>query len=127
MGLEVTAFVESSTDIAHQYLDRQQIPFPVIADPAHTIYDAYGLAGSLIGTLYARLRWWNIYREAARTGIGGNTWELLTRFDGSFTRLPGDFILGPDLSVRVAYYGRDSGDFMSFDELEAYLAQNMGY
>jgi peroxiredoxin Q/BCP len=121
MGLEIIGFVESHADIAHQYLDRMPLPFPLIPDRYRAIYSLYGLESSLPKTLLARVKRWRVYREAARLGIGGNDWENLTQFDGQFSRMPGDFLLGPDLIIRRAHYGSDAGDFMLFSELESLL------
>ena len=43
--------------------------------------------------------------------------------DGKKFRMPADFLLDADLRVRFAHYGRDSGDFLLFSELEQLLGQ----
>ena len=35
----------------------------------------------------------------------------------------GDFLIGPDLRIERAHYGRDAGDFLMFRELDAYVAE----
>lgn len=121
MGLQVIAFFESSPERAHFYLDRLQAPYPIVADQAHAVYDLYGLGASFPGGLWAFLRRRSVYREASqlRLGAGQNLWENLWRMDGNLSRLPGDFLIGPDGRVQLAYYGRDAGDFLTFSALEA--------
>jgi hypothetical protein len=34
--------------------------------------------------------------------------------------MPADFLFGPDLRIRSARYGRASGDFMLYSELEKF-------
>lgn len=121
MGLSIIAFFESSPQSAHDYLDRLQAPFPIIPDLRHEIYDAYGLGASFLGGLRALVMRRAVYREAERLRLGAGTHliENLRKMDGNLSRLPGDFLIGPDGRIRAAYYGRDAGDFMLFRELEA--------
>ena len=117
-GLEIIAVFESSPARAHHYLDRQRAPFPIIADLDHELYTQYGLESSFFGAAWARLMRTGMYREAARLRIGGSIIENVTRMDGRFGRLPGDFLIGPDGRIRLVFYGRDAGDFLLFSDLE---------
>lgn len=117
-GMEIIAFFESSTVRAHYYLDRQRAPFPIIADPSREVYIRYGLESSFLGAAWARMTRWGGYREAAQLGVGGSVIENITRMDGRFGRLPGDFLVGPDGRIALTYYGRDAGDFLLFRDLE---------
>lgn len=118
-GLNILAFTESAPENAHGYLDRLQCPFPIVADLTSRVYAEYGLETSPFGVVRALLGRQAAYLEASRLNIGG--WNIL-RMDGVFTRLPADFIIGPDQRVALAYYGRDSGDFLLFDRLDAFLS-----
>jgi len=119
-GLRVVAFYESSPEHAHHYLDRLQPPFPIIADLNRQVYDLYGLDSSFFGAIYARLFRLGDYRAAAQRHIGGNVVENLLHMDGRFGRLPAEFLIGPDLRIRRAHYGRDAGDFLLFSEIDAF-------
>lgn len=122
-GLRVISFFESAPDYAREYLDRFRSPFPLVADLQGQVYARYGLRTSMIGTARGTLRR-SVYREAREKGLG--VVPLLPGFvamDGRRFRMPAEFLLGPDLTVRVAYYGRDAGDFLMFSELEAYLGE----
>jgi thioredoxin-dependent peroxiredoxin len=119
-GLEIIAFFESAPARAHQYLDRLQAPYPIVADLQHRVYALYGLESSLWRALRARLTRWSVYREAARKHIGGNDFYNVMHMDGAMGRLPADFIIGPAGEVRVAYYGHDAGDFLLFADLDRF-------
>lgn len=121
-GLEIIAFFESSPERVHHYLDRQRPPFPIIPDLGRVVYEQYGLESSLVGALKARLTRGSQYRAAAKYHIGGNFWQNLIHMDGVMGRKPADFLLGADLRIQIAFYGRDAGDFMPFAEIDRFLA-----
>lgn len=119
-GLGIIAFFESAPERAHFYLDRLQAPFPIIADRKHNVYDEYGLDASFLGGFRALFGRRSVYREADRLhlGSGSNLVENVVRMDGKAARLPGDFLIGPDGRIKLAYYGHDAGDFLLFGDLE---------
>jgi thioredoxin-dependent peroxiredoxin len=117
-GLEVVAFFESTPERARFYLDRQQAPFPIIGDHTSGVYGDYRLGSSLPAFAWAFLMRRGMFRDAARLKIGGSTMETFNQSGGRVGRLPGDFLVGPDGRIRLAYYGRDPGDFMLFSDLE---------
>lgn len=117
-GLNVVAFFESFPETALDYLDRFRSPFPLIADPYAEVYARYGLRTSWLGTARGTMRR-SVYREAHRRGLGD--WRLLAGFfamDGKKFRMPAEFLLAPDLTIRLAHYGNDSGDFILFSQLD---------
>src|SRR5262245_66529846 len=65
----------------------------------------------------------SVYQEARQRGLG--IWQLLRGFvamDGNRFRMPADFLIGPDMTIQKVHYGRDSGDFLGFAELDAFAA-----
>lgn len=121
-GFDIIAFFESSPAATHRYLDQLRAPFPVIADLERSVYALYGLESSLLGAAYARLFRGSAYREAARRRVGGTFMQNLTQMDGTFGRLPAEFLIGRDGRIRTAYYGRDAGDFLLFSQIDAFVA-----
>lgn len=120
-GLYVLAFFESSAGLAQEYLPRLHAPFPLIPDLAGVAYSRYGLETSMLGTARGTLRR-SVYREARQRQLG--VWQLLRGFfamDGRKFRMPADFVLGRDQTIRIAHYGQDAGDFLPFSELDDYL------
>jgi len=120
-GLALIVFFESSAQVAHQYLDRLRPPFPVVPDLERKVYSLYGLESSLMGVARARLTRGADYREAAAKGLGARQVQNLLQMDGHFARMPAEFLLGPDLRIRTAYFGHDAGDFLLFSEIDAFL------
>ena len=120
-GLALIAFFESSAQIAHQHLDHLRPPFPVVPDLERKVYGLYGLESSLMGLARARLLRGADYREASEKGLCARPMRSLLQADGHFARMPAEFLLGPDLRIRTAYYGHDAGDFLLFSEIDAFL------
>lgn len=123
-GLSVVAFFESSPKVIHHYLDRHHAPFPVIADLDRQVYSLYGLESSWLGSFRALLFRQPTYLRAHRRHAGGGYFSQLF-MDGKFGRLPADFLIGPDLRIQVAYYGRDAGDFMRFATIHEFLSADV--
>lgn len=120
-GLSMVAFFESSPAVVHRYLDRHHPPFPVIADLGRQVYSLYGLESSRLGALRALLFRQPTYWRAYRRHAGGGYFSQLFDMDGTFGRLPADFLIGPDLRIQTAYYGHDAGDFMRFSTIHDFL------
>jgi thioredoxin-dependent peroxiredoxin len=120
MGLNLIAIFESSPERAQTYLDRLHAPFPVIVDPARELYGAYGLEASPFSLLRAMMVRSSVLRAARSLHLsaGANLMEMSGKADGAFSRLPGDFLIGPDGRIQLAHYGRGAGDFLLFRELE---------
>lgn len=41
--------------------------------------------------------------------------------DGAIAQLPAEFLIGPELTIERAYYGKDIGDHLSLSEIDAWL------
>jgi peroxiredoxin len=121
-GLALLAVFESSPAATLHYMSSLNVPFRVIGDPQGRLYARYGLGASLPKAALAWVRRRGAFREAARRGLGGTMLQNLTQMPGPMGRLPGDFLIGPDLHIVRAYYGRDAGDFILFAELDGYVA-----
>ncbi len=44
--------------------------------------------------------------------------------EGAITQLPAEFLIGPDLTIERAYYGKDIGDHLPIPEIDAWLEAN---
>jgi peroxiredoxin len=118
-GLYMMTFVESVPDKTHWYLNRLECPFPIVPDLRGAIYRLYGVETSAFGIARGLLTRQGAYRQAAAQHLGG--WKLKD-MDGTFTRLPASFVIGPDQRIALAYYGHDSGDFLPFTDLDVFLS-----
>jgi thioredoxin-dependent peroxiredoxin len=91
------------------HVGKQRPPFPIIPDPGHSIYRRYGVESSLRGFLLGlTLRMGKALQAMAKGFLPG-------RMEGSITLLPADFLIGPDGSILVAYYGKDISDHLPIE------------
>lgn len=114
-GLAVLAFFESPKGSIKRYICRQDVPFPMIADPERQIYRLYGVESSWLGFLKGCVRP-ALFESVLVHGF------MPGRMEGDKALLPADFLIGPDLTVSRAYYGRDAGDHVPVNEIQEFLA-----
>jgi thioredoxin-dependent peroxiredoxin len=114
------AVFQSPAEKLSQYVGRQEPPFPLVAVPPQRLYAAYGVEHSSGGLLAA---WAFRSREIARAifSHGFRPGSI----EGGIHRIPADFLIAPDGRIRVAYYGRDIGDHVPIETIEAEL-ENAG-
>jgi len=113
-GLEMLAFFQSPAETIYRYVGKQDAPFSIVPDPGHEVYRLYGVESSLAGFLKAGLKVGDMI-SAVRKGFLPGT------MDGAKTLVPADFLIGPDLIVEKAYYGKDIGDHLPVADIEAWL------
>lgn len=85
-----------------------------MADPDQEVYRAYGVQSAWAGFFKGSPRLGQLI-SAARAGF------LPGKMEGSTALIPADFLIGPDLVVQRTYYGRDIGDHLPLEELDAWL------
>jgi peroxiredoxin Q/BCP len=118
-GLEMLAVFESPVASIRQHVtSRQDVPFPLIADPTARLYDLYGVEVSeektqasvaRVGTAQVQ----QMLQEAASIG-----YELVHEEGSNFQRIPADILIGPDQRIQVAFYADLIGNHLSFTEIE---------
>ncbi|MFC1890661.1 peroxiredoxin-like family protein, partial [Thermodesulfobacteriota bacterium] len=113
-GLSMLAVFQSPAESILEYVGRQDIPFPVIPDPDRSLYHAYGVESSWGAFLKAAARLPEMI-AATRAGFRPG------RMEGETAMVPADFLVGPDLVVEKAYYGKDIGDHIPIADVEAWL------
>lgn len=122
-GLEVLAVFESSVEsIKHYVTARQDVPFPLIADPTASLYDLYGVEVSEEKTQASIARVGTpeiqqMIQDAAALG-----YELIHEEGSNFQRIPADFLIGPDQRIQRAFYSDLIGDHLSLAEIEKALS-----
>lgn len=109
-GLNILAFFESSKDMIQKYVGQQHAPFPIVADSEKAFYRLYGVESSWTGTLRGLLRF-SDFSNAAKAGL------MFFHPHNDVTVLPADFLIGPDLVIQTAYYGKDIGDHLPIEEI----------
>ena len=113
-GLEMLVFFQSPVESVLEHVGKQDAPFSIIADPNREVYALYGVESSLRGYLKGLTRT-SALSEARRLGFKGG------KVEGERNLIPADFLVGPDLRIEVAYYGKDIGDHLSVEEIERFL------
>lgn len=101
-GLTMLCFFQSSSDEISRHVGRNRRPFPLIADPRNIVYEQYGVEASVGGMAITMVRRMPLMFRAMFTH------RLFPRKMGA--TMPADFLIGPDLEIMQAHYGRDVGD-----------------
>jgi peroxiredoxin len=117
-GLEVLAIFESPKENIDQHVLRQNVPFPIIADPKGQLYDLYGVETSeekVKATLGAD---WQNSLVTRAAGIG---YPLTPEAGSNFYRLPADFLIDPEGRTAAAYYADAVGQHLAFEAIENLL------
>jgi peroxiredoxin len=119
-GLEMLAVFESPVASVRQHVGKQDAPFAIIADPQARLYELYGVESSEAKVMAAAtnptMKQQQIIQDAAEIGYP------LTQEEGAnFFRLPADFLIGPDLSIKRTFYADAVGDHLPFEEIEQFL------
>lgn len=112
-GIEVIAVFHSPARRIARHAGRLGLPFPVVADPLFTLYARYGVGSSWLGLTASAIlpSFYVAFARAMRFGFWGGA------IDGEAARMPADFLISSDRTVRAAHYGRTIGDHLSLDEV----------
>ncbi len=113
-GLNIVTVFESKSETITKADMASQFPFTFVADAGHELYRLYGVESSMLATV-AALRHVGQLREAVRHGLPK------VPFDGALSRLPADFLIGPDLRIEAAHYGASAADHLPIATIIAFL------
>lgn len=111
-GLQTVAFFQSDDDSINKYVASRNPPFPLIADPEKTVYNAYGVESSRAGAVKSILKIPVTTAAIIRGDVVQGT------MDGDKLLMPAQFIIGPDGIIETAHYGTDFGDKIPMFEIE---------
>lgn len=113
--LTVVAVFDSPLDNLQRQAGRHRAPFLVLADEANVYYRAFAIERSVIGMLKAALlRFPTVLRATLIEGY------LPTSFQGHLATLPADFLVDEQGVIQRAYYGKDIGDHLPFEQIRAF-------
>ena len=115
-GLEIIAVFASSADEILQHAGKQKPPFPVIGDPDEVLYQQYGIGHSIAGMFKAMKRIKTLI-EIMKKGF----FSLKSLRDQPV--LTGDFLIDRQGVIQEAYYGKDFGDHLPFERIDAWLKE----
>ena len=109
---DVVVVTFSDAQRLDDYLDRNDLPFPVLVDPNRAAYRAYGIGRASIA------RAWGIRPSVAYLRlIGKGRWRDLRRPTEDTLQLGGDFVIGPDGSLVYGFWSAGPDDRPPVDEL----------
>jgi thioredoxin-dependent peroxiredoxin len=117
-GLEILAIFQSPTDSIAKYVGKQKSPFPIISDPDHIFYRAFGTESSVAGFLKVAVSRPGDLLKASKLGYNPG------KMEGTKTQLPADFLIGPNGQVLASYYGQDIGDHLPIETIETHLTSS---
>lgn len=121
-GMAMIAVFESPRETMLRYVaGRMEAPFPLISDPEDRLYRLYGLEKSWgkFAMAYFNPRTAAKSARDAAAGFGKGFWP--GKIDAAPHRMPADFLIGPDLTVRKAWYGTYPGDHLPFEMIDRLL------
>lgn len=118
-GFPVIAVFDSSLENLQRHAEKHDAPFPILADPKRTHYQAYGIENSLVGMFTGMLKRMPSLLHAM---FVKGYWP--TSPGGSVTSMPADFLIDEAGVIRTAYYGRDEGDHLPFERIRDFARGN---
>jgi peroxiredoxin len=113
-NLQLVAVFQSPRESILKYAGKQKAPFPIIPDPQRRLYRLYGVESSWAGFIKGSMRL-SLVTSALMKGF----WP--GKMEGIKSMVPADFLIGPDLTVQVAYYGKDIGDHLPVERINGWL------
>lgn len=111
----IVAVFDSPLDNLVRHAAGHRAPFPILADERNESYRAYGIEHSLGGVVRGM-----VFRMPAllRGMVKG---YLPTTIRGSLTTMPADFLIAPDGTIQLPYYGTDEGDHLPLDRVREFF------
>ena len=115
----VVAIFDSPLDNLREHAERHHSPFPVLADERGHYYKHYGIEHSIAGVLKGM-----VLRMPAMLYAMFAKGYVPLKIKGSMTTMPADFLVDESGVIRRAYYGKDEGDHLPFDEVKQFAARS---
>lgn len=114
-GFTVVAIFDSSLENLRKHAGKHEAPFPILADEKNTYFKEYGIEHSVVGMFKGMIgRMPTLLRAMFVNGY----WPLVIK--GSLTTMPADFLVDENGVIQTAYYGKDEGDHLSFEQVKAF-------
>ncbi len=113
-GLNVVGVFHSPKDSVMKNVGQQKPDFTIIPDPQKELYKLYGVEKSILGLMVGMKRMGE-FIESARKGF------FKIAPEGGMQSMPADFLIDESGEIVKAYYGKDLGDHLPFDEIDYWL------
>ena len=111
----IIAVFDSPLDNLQRYANRHQAPFPILADEGNYWHKRYGVEQSVTGVLLGML----LRLPQAIYGVIVKGYIPL-HLKGDLTTMPADFLIDRDGIIQHAFYARDEGAHMPFNDVLAF-------
>lgn len=112
----IVAVFDSPLDNLQAHSRRHNAPFPILADEYNRAYREYGIERSLLGVAKGITTRIPTLVKATLMGF------IPMKVKGSMTTMPADFLIDTEGRIVEAYYGRDEGDHLPFEQVAAFAS-----
>ena len=109
--LEIIAIFDSPLDHLIKSTKKHKAPFEILADENFKYFDAYGVEKSLFKFFIGSVV--NVHRLIKASLLG----FVPLQFKGSMLTVPVDILIDETCNIEQVYYGRNTTDHMSLDEI----------
>jgi peroxiredoxin Q/BCP len=113
-GITMIGVFQSPARKLEGLVARHNPPFVVISDPELQLYTKYSVEAKWAGAFGKATR-------AALRGAAGAGIPLIKPWDGPPHRVPADFLLDGNGTIREVFYGENIADHIPFEQVEAFL------
>ncbi len=120
-GLEVVAVFESAAENVRANVDKQHVPFPLVADPEARLYDLFGVEVSE-AKIQVSMAQDLSGPTAAAAAIG---YPLAREDGGNFHRMPADFLIAADGTLAAVHYSEILGTHLPSAAIDELLSAGM--
>lgn len=117
--IAVIAVFESSQEYITDYVGPKGLPFPVIADPKAILFKHFGVETSWFKSMLAMLKPFTMMKAMWNVGF------RMGPRDGKANRVPADFLIDTDGTLRVCHYGSNITDHIPMRQVERFMKLNV--
>jgi len=110
----IVAIFDSPLDNLIKHAKDHHAPFVILADEDNQYYREYGIEYSVLGVIKGMVFRLPTLLKGLIKGY------IPLRFKGSITTMPADLLVDKNGMVVKAYYGKDEGDHLGFEDVKAF-------
>ncbi len=113
----IVAVFDSPLENLTRYASDHQAPFPILADADNRYYREYSIEHSVPGMLKG------IFGRMPTMIKGLMRGYIPFPIKGRLTTMPADFLVDRQGIIQTAYYGKDEGDHLPFEDVQLFAGQ----
>ncbi len=119
LGREFTivAVFDAPAEHLRRHAGKHHAPFPVLADAGNRYYREFGVEHSFTGMLKGMITRLPTLMKGIFRGY------IPFPVKGSLLTMPADFLIDENGMIRKAFYAKDEGDHLPFEEIKAFALQ----